>query len=173
MKKATLITFVTAVIIMFSVNMNAQIAATKINVRNTMKPTEEAVKNLKPYPEAIDSLERYVIYVEQRENEDLFEVELIPGKMLEVDCNNHRLIGELKEETVQGWGYNYHVYETEGHVASTMMMCHQPKTMKFVTGGSEMVRYNSRLPIVVYLPKGMDLKFKIWSAGEELSAEKK
>lgn len=232
MKKATLITFVTAVLVLMGTNLNAQtVAATKLEPSKkvekcenkkceckdcdnckgctnacakaectkgrkheckqgectrtkgkrgyghkghcAMQPTEEALKNLKTYPETVESLERHVIYVGERKNEEMFKVELIPGKTMLVDCNQHRLSGEMKEETVQGWGYTYHTFKSDGQTASTMMMCPDPKTEKFVSGGSEMVRYNSRLPIVVYLPKGFELKYKIWSAGRALDGEQK
>lgn len=161
MKQFTLSTVFIAVFALLSINMSAQV-----------KPTEEALKNLKPYPEQLDSLERYVIYVDQQADESLFEVELIAGKKMEVDCNRHRLMGRFHEDVVDGWGYNYYVFETEGQVISTMMMCPAPKTEKFIQGESLTVRYNSRLPLVVYLPKGYELKYKIWTAGEEQSAEK-
>lgn len=139
--------------------------------KHMMKPTDEAVKNLKAYPETVGEMERHVIYLSERKNEDAFKVELIPGKVMEVDCNQHRLMGQIKEETVQGWGYTYHTFETNGQAASTMMMCPDPKTEKFVYGATEMVRYNSRLPIVVYLPKGIELRYKVWSAGHLTTAE--
>lgn len=145
-----------------------------VNAQNNTNPTDEAIKNLKPYPEVLDSLERYVIYLDQKADESLFEVELIAGKKMMVDCNRHRLMGNFKEETLQGWGYNYYVFETNDQVLSTLMMCPEnTKTEKFVSGESVSVRYNSRLPIVVYLPKGTDLKYRIWTAGEEYSAGKK
>lgn len=159
MKKITLLTIIAAIFV--SLNMSAQV-----------NPTQEAMDNLKPYPEAIDSLERYVIYLDKQADESLFDIELIAGKTMEVDCNRHRLMGQFSEETVQGWGYNYYVFETEGQIMSTMMMCPAPKTKKFVSGESLSVRYNSRLPLVVYLPKGYELKYKVWTAGELQDAKK-
>lgn len=145
-----------------------------LNAQNKVKPTDEAIKNLKPYPEVIDSLERYVIYLDQKADESLFEIELIAGKKMMVDCNRHNLMGSFKKETLQGWGYDYYVFETNNHVASTMMMCAEnTKTEKFITGESISTRYNSRLPIVVYLPKGIELKYRIWTAGEEYIADRK
>lgn len=174
MKKAGIVTLIAIVLTLITIKLTAQtVPATKINVRSTMQPTEEAVKNLKPYPVKLDSLERYVIYLEEKENEDEYQVEIIAGRHLEMDCNNQRLLGQFEEETVKGWGYTYHVFETEGHITSTLMMCPGPKTMKFIAAPSEMVRYNSRLPIVVYLPKDYELKYKIWSAGEALLGEKR
>lgn len=135
--------------------------------------TQEAIKNLKPYPETIDSLERHVIFLEEKADENLFEIELIAGKTMEVDCNRHRLLGSFSEETVQGWGYNYHVFATENQIISTLMGCpDNTKTEKFVSATSTTVRYNSRLPIVVYLPEGIELKYRIWAAGPEISVVK-
>lgn len=162
MKRIMLSTILAAVFMMFSTSMNAQ------------KGTDEAIKNLKAYDKVqLDSMDRFVIYVDQKADESLFSVELIAGKTMEVDCNRHRLMGEFVQETVDGWGYNYYVFETEGHVASTMMACPDgKKTEKLITTAEGLdVRYNSRLPIVVYLPKGYELKYKIWSAGEIQSAD--
>ncbi|WP_281181174.1 ecotin family protein [Candidatus Arsenophonus triatominarum] len=35
-----------------------------------------------------------------------------------------------------------------------------------------MVRYNSKLPIVVYVPNDMAVKYRVWSAPEELNSAK-
>ncbi len=145
----------------FASNINAQIT-----------PTEEAVKNLKAYPTSVDEYVRHVIYVEQKENENAFQIELVPGKMVEVDCNRHGLLGNFVEETINGWGFTYYVFKSDGQMISTQMACPGPKEEKFVSGETLMTRYNSRLPLVVYLPKGMDLKYKIWTVSEELTAEK-
>lgn len=161
MKQVTFMAALIAAFTLFSINMSAQ-----------GKPTEEALQNLKPYPEKMDSLERYVIYVDQKADESLFEIELIAGKTMEVDCNNHRLMGRFQEEVVEGWGYPYYVFETEGHIMSTMMMCPGPKTEKFISGENLSARYNSRLPLVVYLPAGYELKYKVWTAGDLQAAEK-
>jgi ecotin len=42
-----------------------------------------------------------------------------------------------------------------------------PKVDRFVTLGGEpyMVRYNSRLPIVVYVPTGTEVRYRVWTAG--------
>lgn len=159
--------FVALFIIMsglLSMNMNAQ---------NTGTPNVEGVENLKPYPATIDSLERYVILLDQKADEDAYEVELFAGKTMLVDCNRHGLMGSFDEDVVEGWGYTYYKFNSDGQMFSTMMACPGPKENKFVSGQPLMVRYNSRLPIVVYLPQGMELKYRIWSAGDEQAGEKK
>jgi len=44
-----------------------------------------------------------------------------------------------------------------------------PKVKRFVTLGGEplLIRYNSRLPIVVYVPEGVEVRYRVWSAGPE------
>lgn len=164
MKKLTLLLGTIAMCFALSVNMNAQ---------NQNKGTEEAIANLKPYPVTIDSLERHIIYVEPQADESLLQIELVGGKTLTVDCNHHRLMGGFKEKTLEGWGYNYYVFETNNNVMSTLMLCPDGvNTEKFVSGENISIRYNSRLPIVVYLPKDCELKYRVWTAGELLSVEK-
>ena len=36
-----------------------------------------------------------------------------------------------------------------------------------------LIRYNSRLPIVVYAPEGVEIRYRIWSAGPETKAVEK
>ncbi|MDR5612660.1 MAG: ecotin family protein [Arsenophonus sp.] len=61
--------------------------------------------------------------------------------------------------------------------AATLMACPDKKQFKkFVTThlgeGNNIVRYNSKLPIVVYVPNDMAVKYRVWSAPEELNSAK-
>jgi ecotin len=40
------------------------------------------------------------------------------------------------------------------------------KREQFVPGTPLIIRYNSRLPVVIYAPKGYDIRYRIWSAGK-------
>ncbi|HWD31650.1 MAG TPA: ecotin family protein, partial [Pseudomonas sp.] len=31
-----------------------------------------------------------------------------------------------------------------------------------------LLRYNSKLPVVVYVPQGVEVRFRIWSASDEV-----
>lgn len=137
------------------------------------QPTQEALENLKPYPQQLEGMDRHVIFLSQQENEDLFKVELIAGKTMEADCNRHRLIGQFTEKEVKGWGFSYYTFETEGHIASTLMACPGPKSEQFIEADSIMTRYNSRLPLVTFIPQGYELKYRIWTAGAEQRAERR
>ncbi len=50
-----------------------------------------------------------------------------------------------------------------------------PKVSRFVglAGDPYLVRYNSRLPIVVYVPEGVEVRYRVWTAGTETKAMEK
>ena len=124
---------------------------------------------MQAFPPAEAGFERKVIHLPQVDNPDLYRVQLLPGKMMEVDCNTRSMGGQLQKETAKGWGYDYWVLPEVKSGINTMMACspNTPKTQKFVSIYSEELhRYNPRLPIVVYVPEGIELRYRIWSAKE-------
>lgn len=153
---------------LYSVANDAKQETTSTTTAKTMpiKP----LKDIAPYPEANAEQTRYAIYLLPKDNEHDYKVELVIGKNMMTDsCNRYFLGGKIEEKDLKGWGYSYYVVESSGQAASTMMGCHDKKTQeKFVAISTEsLTRYNSKLPIVVYVPKGMIVKYRIWSAPEE------
>ena len=132
---------------------------------------QKARKELKAYPPAKEGMVRYVLYLEPKADESLFKVELIVGRVIETDgVNRYGIGGAMSQETVQGWGYPMLVVGQEGfdRVWSTKMGVPpgQPKVKAFVpiAGEPTLIRYNSKLPVVVYVPAGGEVRYRIWEA---------
>jgi len=124
--------------------------------------------NLKAFPPAEDGMTRHVLVLPARDDETLWRVELMVGRHVEVDARNRFfLAGSIEAETVSGWGYTLY-RAAVGPLAGTLMAVDpaEPKVRRFVTLGGEpyLVRYNSRLPIVVYVPDGTEVRYRLWSA---------
>jgi len=125
-------------------------------------------KQLKAFPQAKKGMERSVIELphKSRAEEVNFKIEVIPGKLMMTDGVNLMRLGvSIKPQLLKGWGYTY--YEVTGRdvAMSTMIAAPEGKQVKrFVAGNSLLIRYNSRLPIVIYAPKGYEIRYRIWEA---------
>ena len=135
-------------------------------------PKEQPLEKVAPYPKADKGMKRQVIQLPAQQDEANFKVELLIGKTLEVDCNQHRLGGQLESKTLEGWGYDYYVFDKVTSPVSTMMACPDgKKEKKFVTaylGDNSLLRYNSKLPIVIYTPDNVEVKYRVWKADENV-----
>lgn len=126
---------------------------------------------LKPYPAAEAGMTRHVLKLEPREREGDAKVEIIVGKTVMTDgVNRHFFGGRLEERMIEGWGYPYHILPKLGPMAGTLIGVPPGKepVETFVRLGGEpyLVRYNSKLPLVVYVPEGCEVRYRIWTAPE-------
>ncbi|GAX82069.1 hypothetical protein CEUSTIGMA_g9497.t1 [Chlamydomonas eustigma] len=131
--------------------------------------TDESKSNLKAFPPPESGQSRYVIHMPRIEDEHGLKIELIIGKEVEVDpVNHHFFVGHLQEVNVDGWGFTRYLISELGPMTGTLMavLPDQPAVRKFVPvhGETALLRYNSRLPIVVYVPEGVLVKYRIWRA---------
>jgi len=120
------------------------------------------------FPQAQEGFVRHVIEVPKTDNDYDHRVELMIGKNMMVDCNHHSFSGEIKSVTLKGWGYKYLEVNNIQSGPTTMMACPEPKTEKFISIRDSLRRYNSRSPIVAYVPKGYEVRYRIWSAEENV-----
>jgi ecotin len=104
-------------------------------------------------------------------------VDLIVGNTVQVDeGNRYFFAGKIEEETIKGWGFPRRVHphpnllpEGEETIADPhgiwkfRSSTDAPKVNRFITLGGEpyFIRYNSRLPIVVYVPEGVEVRYRI------------
>ncbi len=133
--------------------------------------------NMKAFPPAKAGMVRYVLYLPKQDDESAFKVELIVGKRVRLDKGNRYFFaGEIKKEIIQGWGFPRYILSKLGPMAGTRMAIdpNTPKVERFVALGGEpyLIRYNSRLPVVVYVPEDVEVRYRIWSAGDTLTIKK-
>ena len=125
----------------------------------------------KAYPAAAAGMKRIVIHLDAQADEYAWKIELWVGKVMETDGVNHIRGGaKIAEKTVDGWGYSYFEAKADGPMATTLIGVPPgtPKVTRFVTmAGTGPVRYNSRLPLVVYVLEGLEVRYRLWKAEPE------
>jgi len=136
-----------------------------------------APDDLKAFPPAEKGMVRHVLHLPKQHDESVCKVELIVGKTVKLDAGNKYFFGgKIQAETIVGWGYTRYVVRQLGPMAGTMMAIDPdaPKVDRFVTVGGEpyLIRYNRRLPVVVYVPEGVEVRYRIWSAKPEAQVMK-
>ncbi len=141
-------------------------------------PAGQAADNMKAFPMAEEGMVRYVLQLPRQADEFAFKVELIVGKTVQVDeLNSYFFGGKIEEETIKGWGFTRYKVSKLGPMAGTRMAVdpNAPKVVRFITLGGDpyIIRYNSRLPIVIYVPEGVEVLYRIWTAGAEIKAIEK
>jgi ecotin len=129
-----------------------------------------AADPLQAFPPAEAGMVRQVIQLPAQDDEPAVKVELIVGKTVQTDpANRYFFAGKLETETLPGWGYDRHILRQLGPMAGTLMAIDPkaPTVERFITLGGEaqLLRYNSRLPIVVYVPEGVEVRYRLWRAG--------
>lgn len=135
----------------------------------------QAGDNMKAFPPPEKGMVRYVLQLPKQDDESAFKVELIVGKTVLLDEHNRYFFsGKIQQETVKGWGFPRYNVSRLGPMAGTQMAVdpNAPKVNRFITLGGEpaLIRYNSRLPVVVYAPEGVEVRYRIWTAAPEMNA---
>ncbi len=129
---------------------------------NSYQPQDSS----KMFPAPKEGMVQHILTLPQLENEDDYMIEIQVGQTQMVDCNKHGLMGELKQMDLKGWGYTYWELDEIGPGRSTMMACFdKAKHEEFVRiPGEYKLRYNSKLPMVIYLPENAELRYRVWRA---------
>ena len=136
--------------------------------------------NLTGYPEPAPGLQRWVIQPSgllPKSADPLisahpldWRIQLIVGQVVTLDCNTKRLSGSGMTMRMLPKASGKALFEVKGPVAviSTKMVCpdDQPTRTSFLSLGKQpyLVPYNASWPIVVDLPVGTELRWRVWKA---------
>ena len=99
-----------------------------------------------------------------------WRIQLIVGQTVRLDCNIKRLLGSGMTMRMLPKASGKALFEVKGPVAviSTKMACpdDQPTRTSFLSLGKQpyLVPYNASWPIVVDLPVGTELRWRVWKA---------
>jgi len=110
-----------------------------------------------------------VINLPKQEDESAFKVELIIGKTVKIDAKNRYFYkGTLETENIPGWGFERYILRKLGPLVGTLIAVDSdaPKVERFIRlgGNTDILRYNSLLPLVVYVPTGVEVSYRVWQA---------
>lgn len=139
--------------------------------------TAAGADNLKAFPPAEAGMTRRVIQLRPQKDESAFRVEVLIGKTVKTDAANRYFFGgSLETETIPGWGFERYILRSLGPMAGTLMAPDPaaPKVERFITLGGEpkLIRYNSRLPLVVYVPSDVEVRYRVWRADRKATVAK-
>lgn len=128
-----------------------------------------AADPLQAFPAAEAGMVRHVINLAKQDDESLLRVELIVGKTVKTDAaNRYFFAGTLETESLPGWGYERYILRQLGPMAGTLMAVAPaaPQVERFIALGGEprLLLYNSRLPLVAYVPAGVEVRHRLWRA---------
>lgn len=134
-----------------------------------------AQDDMQAFPAVDKGMTRHVLRLPAEADEARLKVELILGKAVLTDAANRYFFGgEIAAETIPGWGYTRYILPTLGPMAGTRMAVDPaaPKVERFIALAGEpyLIRYNSRLPVVVYAPAGVEVRWRVWRADARAQA---
>lgn len=129
-----------------------------------------AADDLEPFPSAEEGYQRFVVRLPAVENLADLKVQLLLSKAVKIDeVNQYFFSGNMKKEIVEGWGYTYFKLTDVGPMAGTRMAvpADTPMIERQVPVRSELdlIPYNSKLPVVAYVPEGFNVHYRILTAG--------
>jgi ecotin len=140
-----------------------------------MAPLSHAADPMQAFPPAEAGMLRHVLQLPKQADESALKVELIVGRTVLLDAHNRYFFGgRIQKEDIKGWGYPRYVVGALGPMAGTQMAVdpNAPKVDRFITLAGEpyLIRYNSRLPVVVYAPEGVEVRYRVWKAEPQAKA---
>lgn len=118
------------------------------------------------FPKPKNGFKQHIINLEPKKSEQDYRVLVEFGRVLSVDCNSHSYSGGVLESKVlAGYGYSYYEFSDDNStLLSTMMLCPRGvlKDEFVMFSDSIKTNYNSQIPLIIYAPKDISIKVKIF-----------
>jgi ecotin len=115
------------------------------------------------FPKAPVGMRQMVIRLPRRADEAQVRVEFYAGQVRTIDCNLVTIPVGLTRHEVRGWAYPYWAMPAPPPAITTLMGCPPgSEHQAFVHGHAEWADYRSALPIIVYVPTGYSVRYRIW-----------
>ncbi|MGR5062066.1 ecotin family protein [Photobacterium sp. DNB22_13_2] len=122
-----------------------------------------ASENAEMFPE-MPGFTKHVIQLDAVEDENQTRrVQIIANSVMNVDCNIKALPMDIERRSLEGWGYSYYVLEKQTNYASTMMACEKEASDTNLQFHSDLLRYNSKLPLVIYAQDDVKVDYSVWA----------
>lgn len=134
---------------------------------NTMAQKKE---NVELFPSAQEGWEKIVVDLPlTKKGGEEYMVEFTIGVEMMTDaCNPYSLIGTWSEMELKGTPYAYYVASTKGQVVKAMSDCTDEKEeLQFVGVKSKLILHEREQPLVVYIPEGYQLRYRLWNTNKE------
>jgi ecotin len=122
------------------------------------------------FPQAEKNEQRFIIKIDTKPNQK-YKLELTAGIRKVVDCNTHGIEGGFSINSLGGWGYPYYTFKSKGlSEARTLMACPSLGEKRLLNATPTIVNYNKKLPLIVYIPKGYELHYRVFSSDKLIKA---
>ena len=134
-------------------------------------PTVPKRGDMTPFPVAPGGETRHVIRLPAAGDEDTLRVELVVGRQVLADCNRQWFGGKLERDVASGWDHPVYRMTSVAGPATTMKACPEGDVHEaFVRVRFEnpFVPYDSSAPLVVYVPQGFVVRYRIWQGQQKL-----
>ena len=127
------------------------------------------------YPAAKEGESRHHFIPPVRTDEDACKIEISASKVMEADsANMQRIAGAFEEVNIEGWGFTYYkLTADESRTISTLIGGGHPVKKSVPAGQNLLIRYNSKLPVVIIAPAGYDIRYRVWTAPATFEPMKK
>jgi ecotin len=122
---------------------------------------DDPEKALKRFPPADKGMVRHVIRLDKQADESVLRVELIVGKTVKKALPSEAFTGEIVKKPVPGTSYHCYVTSDLGDAVG-WTTGRETLVERFVAlkGDAYLIPYGS--PVVVYVPEGAEVRYRIW-----------